>query len=41
MRRKKTEGGHGLRPCEETRALGLRPYVVIVAEVGKQHPGLE
>jgi len=35
------EGGHGHRPCEETRAPERCPYVVFVAEVGRQHPGLE
>jgi len=35
------EGGYGHRPCEETRApVGVRTSCA-VAEVGRQHPGLE
>jgi hypothetical protein len=41
MRREK-EGGHGHRPCEETRDPGSAPVRRnAVAEVDEQHPGLE
>jgi hypothetical protein len=32
------EGGHGLRPCEDTRARALSPFVVVVAEIGRRRP---